>query len=579
MSDRETLLRAYQAGHLLEAIQAALCPDRSERKKLASTLALLHNEGHIDIIDTFGALTRESAPGRGFFLLRHVLEELLPELEAPVPKLIRCVLHLYREADTDLLTGSILDAVQDFFARRAGRPKVALAEIEVDPETLADLLVPALIAGSAVDAPTYVAETIRLSRSASIDLRKRALFALGRLPGEQVIWGNEDVAKALENAVEAEDDAQVLASCIKSAFALSCHDTTNKSRWIAIVAGALSKGGEIALHAASEVFGFRTRDVSSEFLELLLTRLAQVNPSNKWTLDNIDYGIAHLLQTDHAEAGLCFLESLLRSHPQEIECSNFNDAVRVIRDHPSLRSKVATRWLLKGEAALCEGVDFIVDARIGGSPEIEADADELAGVGPTRFVFAARKAIGYLFLKPTSATSFLLSLMRQTPDAEVRSNLESLLLDPLLLNFSGSVAEYLTRKAESEEGEVKVAVRKVLEALDEYLDGLRSVGDIPALHPSLEHRDAYRRHFSEEVTQSFKKAQAESVILHLVHKSVLLYGRKAIHHSFGPEGEINRMETQLGSHGTEIEVPRMTRIDPHGLDFMLRVFRHERMSP
>lgn len=578
MSDRETLVRAYQAGHLLEAIQAALSPDRSERTKLASALASLHNEGHVDLIDAFGALTGESASGPDFFLLRHVLEELLPELEAPVPKVTRCVLHLYRGAGTDLASGTILDAFQDFCARRADRPRAALAEIEADPEILATLLVPVLIAGSTVDAPTYVAETIRLSRDASIDLRKRALFVLGRLPGEQVVWGNEDVAKTLEHAIEIEDDGQVLASCINSAFALSRHDAAKKSRWIAVVAGALSKGGEIALHAASEVFGFRTHDVFPELLDLLLTSLAKVKPSNKGTLNNIDYGIAHLIQSDHVEEGLSFMENLLRCHPQEIEFSTFNDAVRAIRDHPGLRSKVATRWLLGGEAALCEGVASIVDAPMGGSPEIETDAGELAGVDPARFVFAARKAIGYLFLKPISATSFLLSLMQQTPDARVLSDLESLLLNPLLLNYSGSVAEYLTRRAESEAGEVKVAVRRALEGLEAYFDDLRSVGDIPALHPTLEHRDAYRRHVSEEVAQSFKKAQAESVILQLVHRSVLLYGRKAINHVFGPEGEIKRMETQLGSHGTEFEVPRMTRLDPHGLDFMLRVFRHERMS-
>ncbi|HEX3556797.1 MAG TPA: hypothetical protein VIA62_26540 [Thermoanaerobaculia bacterium] len=579
MSDRETLVGAYQAGQLPEAIQAAISPDRSERAKLASVLASLHNEGRIDLFNVFGALTNKSAPSRDFFLLRHVFEELLPELEAPVAKLIRCVLHLYREAGIDLAAGTVLEAFRDFCARQADRPKAALAEIEADPETLADLLVPVLIAGSTVDPRTYVAETIRLSHGESIDLRRRALFALGRIGGEQAVWNNPDVAKTLEHVIEVEEDDQVLASSIKSAFALSRHDATNQSRWIAVVAGALTKGGEIALHAASEIFGFQTNDLSPEFLELLLANLAQVKPSNKGTLDNIDYGIAHLLRSKHAEEGLCFLESLLRSHPQEIGFSNFNDVMRAIRDHPGLLSKVATRWFLGGEAVLCEGVTFIVDAPPSASPEIEVDVGELmAGVDPVRFVFAARKAIGYLFLKPICATSFLLSLMRQAPDSGVRSELESLLLNPLLINFSGSVAEYLARRAESEEGEVKVAVRRALDALEAYLDDLKSVGNIPALHSSLEHRDAYRRHFSEEVAQSFKRAQAESVFLQLIHRSVLLYGRKAIHHVFGPEGQIKRSEMQLGSHGTEIEFPRMTRVDPHGLEFMLRVFRHERMS-
>jgi hypothetical protein len=576
MDDRETLAGAYRAGHLLEAIQAALSPDRSERTKLASDLASLHNEGLVDLIEAFGGL--KSASGPDFFLLRHVFEELLPELEAPASKLIRCLLHLYREAGDDLAAGTILDAFRDFCAKRADRSQAALAEIEGKPEVLADLLVPVLIAGSIVDPPTYVVETIRLSRDASIDLRRRALFALGRLHGGQVVWSDENVVKALEHAVEVEDDDQVLASSIKSAFALSRHAPANEDRWLAVIAGALSKGGEIALHAASRVFGFETREVSPKLLELLLDRLAQVRPSNRGTLDNIDYGVAHLLQSNHVEAGLRFLEDLLRAHPEEIELSNFNDAARVIRDNPALRSKVATRWLIGGEAALCKGLDYIVDVPMGGSLEIEGDADALAGVDPVRLVFAARKAIGYLFSQPTSATSFLLSLIRQSPDAGARRKLGALLLNPLLLNFSGSVAEYVARRSEAEVREVKAALDKTLNALNAYLEDLRSVGEIPALYSSLEHRDAHHRHLAEEVAQSFKKAEAESVLLQFVHKSVLLYGRKAIHHVFGPEGEIKRMETQLGAHGTEIEVPRMMILDPHGLDFMLRVFRHERMS-
>ncbi|HVF60008.1 MAG TPA: hypothetical protein VNJ70_09395 [Thermoanaerobaculia bacterium] len=563
---------------MLEAIQAALSPDESEQTKLATDLASLHNEGLVDLIDAFAGLTGESTPGPDFFFLRHVLEELLPELEAPVPKVSRCVLHLYREGGADWAAGTILNAFRDFCAKRADRSQAALAEIEGSPEVLADLLVSVLVAGSVLDPPTYVVETIRLSQDASIDLRRRALFALGRLHGGQVVWSDENVMRALEHAVEVEGDGRVLASCIQSAFALSRHDPANEARWLAVIASALSKGGEIALHAASEVFGLETREVSPELVQLLLEHWAHVDPSNTRTLKNIDRGVAHLLQGNHVEAGLGFLEDLLRAHPEEIELSAFRDSVRAIRDNPAFRSKIATRWLIGGEAALCKGLDSIVDVPAGGSLEIEGDSGELVGVDRIRLVFAARKAIGYLFQQPISATSFLLSLMRQSPDARTRKELEALLLNPLLLNLGGSVAEYVARRAEAEGGEIKAALDRALKALENYIEALRSVGEIPAFHPSLEHRDAYHRHFSEKVAQSFKKAEAESVLLQLVHRSVLLYGRKAIHHVFGAEGEIHRMETQLGSHGTEIEVPRMMILDPHGLDFMLRVFRHERMS-
>jgi len=155
--------------------------------------------------------------------------------------------------------------------------------------------------------------------------------------------------------------------------------------------------------------------------------------------------------------------------------------------------------------------------------------------------------------------------------------LEALLFDPLLINYSGAIAEHLGGHAESEEEPARSAIRRALAALESYLDGLKAIGDLPALHPSLKHREAYQRHFAGELAQSLKKAQAESPLLQIIHRSVLLHGRKAIHHAFGPEGEINRMETNLGELGTRIDVPRLSILDPHGLDFMLRVFRHERM--
>jgi hypothetical protein len=578
MNDRETLIRAYQSGQLLKALQAALSPDQNEQAKLTSVLLDLHNEKLVDLVAAFGELTEGSAPGTNFFGLRHVFEELLPDLEAPMPKLTRCLLSLYREAGADMAAGKILDAFREFCERGAERSQAALAEIEADPENLHDLLVPVLIAGSRVNPGAYVGETMRLSRHANLNLRRRALFALGHLSGEQVIWDSEDVAKTLEHAVNTDNDDQVLASAIKSAFALLRHDAANESRWVAVIGAALSKGGEIALYAGSEVFGCHTHEVSPELLGLLLGRLAVVKPSQQRTLNNIDYGIAHMLTSDQAEAGLRFLEDLLRAHPEELELSSFDDAVRAIRDNPALRSRVVTRWLLGGEAALCEGLGSIVHVPMGGALEIEADAGELVGVDPVRFVFAARKAIGYFFLQPTSASSFLLSLMGQSRDAEVRGNLEALLLNPLLMNFSRSLAEYVSRREESEEGEVKAALRRALKGLGQYLDDLETVGSIPALHPSLAHREIYWRHLSKEVAQSFKQAQEESVMLQLVHRSVLLYGKKAVHHVFGPEGEINRMETHLGELGTQIDVPRMTILDPCGLDLMLRTFRRERMS-
>jgi len=53
MSDREDLIRAYQAGQLLDAIEAALSTDPRKREALAADLADLHNDGTIDVVAAF----------------------------------------------------------------------------------------------------------------------------------------------------------------------------------------------------------------------------------------------------------------------------------------------------------------------------------------------------------------------------------------------------------------------------------------------------------------------------------------------------------------------------------------------
>jgi hypothetical protein len=92
------------------------------------------------------------------------------------------------------------------------------------------------------------------------------------------------------------------------------------------------------------------------------------------------------------------------------------------------------------------------------------------------------------------------------------------------------------------------------------------------LHPTETQREAHLRHFSSQLAESYKAAEAQSVFLSVVSKSVLLYGRKSISYMYGSDGQTKRMELPLQSHGTEIEFPRMQYLDPFGLDYMLRIF-------
>jgi hypothetical protein len=220
----------------------------------------------------------------------------------------------------------------------------------------------------------------------------------------------------------------------------------------------------------------------------------------------------------------------------------------------------------------------IIGIHHGDDLSLEIDPAELKPADFVHILFVARKAIGYLFMKPISTATILISLMRHTTDDEVLTELGALLFDPLLLNFTGKAREYIVQQSGRESVKVKATIDQALKAIDTYLEDLRSVGSLAALHPGEAQREAYHRHFSRLMAESWKEAQAQSVLLNSVSKSVLLYGRKSISYVYDSDGQSHRMEIPLQSHGTEIEFPRMEYLDPLGLAYMLRIFKIERFN-
>lgn len=578
MSNRDDLLRSYETGNFLETVYACSLANHNDHSALALELVALHNEGLIDVVGAFESLKNKSSNGLDFFLTRHVFEKALPELDAPVQSVMQCVLQLYQDAGQDLAAGTIINSFIDFCAKEPVRPHEALAEIEARPDKFADLLPATLIAGSRIDYSSYLRETIRLCEDKNIELKRHALLSVGELNLPEGINRNDTAFTTLEHAAAVETDDQILSTVVKSTFALLQRSKTQEPRAIAIIISALEKGDDYVLHAASEIFGFHTGELPNALLDTLFVHLVRVKPRNKGTLDNVDYGIAHLFKNGDPEKTIPFLEDLLLTNSGELTMKVFNRAAREILSNKALIGKVLTRWFLRGDRVLCDGIHTIIGAHHGSDLPLEIDPVELKSADFRHIIFIARKAIGFLFTQPISVATILISLMRNTTDDDILTNLSAMLFDPLLLNFTGKVRDYVVQQSGLESGRVKATIDKALGDINKYLEDLRSVGNLVALHPAETQREAHQRHFSNILAESWKAAEAQSVFLNLVSISVLLYGRKSIHYIYGPDGQSRRMEIPLQSHDTEMEFPRMQTVDPFGLDFTLRIFRSERFK-
>jgi hypothetical protein len=556
----------------MEAIDEIYRTAAIEEEDVAHELAALHNEGAIDIIDAFSELSKSEA-GFIFFGVRAVFEYALPELNHDVLSVIRCVRHLVHEAGHDLAAGTTISHFITFLAKAPIRPKQALNSIKAEPE-LHDLLPATLIAGCKVSMQEYLEEALRLTKTENYDMRRQAVFALGRIEWSGENKPSKAVYAALEEIQYAETRDEMLATIAHTAASLIKHDPSQMNRLINLVDSAVEKGGDQAIHAAASLLALGDKHMPEALIEKLLNQLNRVNPEHKGTIDQIDHAMYRLIRLGKIDAAIHTLEALIAE--KEFEPVAFKSVLHEIQRDTSLLNKVATRWLLDGNTALCFTTTFLVGGGHGANILAEIDPAEIKMTDSREMIFLTRKICGYFFMNPVSAASMLLSALKLAQDNQTRSQIGQLILNPLLINYPGKTRTFINDRRESCSAEVLEVLRQIDVALEEYFEALRSIDKIPELHPSQAQHEAYYRHHSREMEESFKEAEKNSVFIGLVTKQTLLYGRTSINYVQDSQGNARRQEIPLREHSVEFEYPRMAQLDPLGLEHQLAVFRMER---
>ena len=441
------------------------------------------------------------------------------------------------------------------------------------------MLTATLIAGARNDEGRYVMESIRLATDADIEIRKCAIGAIGKIQYGAKSPLINDALDSLSKTAVGETDDTLLYGVVRSAFDLYLQRKKPVKPVVNIIATALEKGESATLHAASEIIGFHLDAVPATLLKVLLQHLTKVDPDHKGTLDNIDYGLEKLLRRNDPKCGVNFLETLISANNGSISINAFDSVKRELyKNKKGLLDKLATRWLSMGNQALCTALNQVV--KIGHKTDllINVNPTELDSHDFTQLYFIARKAIGYLFYQPVTATAFILSLLPLANSRQSRDALTELLFDPLLINYPGQVRDYMKTLNQKNSGKsILVSAKNALKKFDEYIDTIKPVHELTEHHMPLDNSEAYRKHFSRDMTAAMKQAEQESVFLSMIKKSVLLYGRKSI--SYVPQNDApdNRMEMPLQSFSTEIESPRLLIIDPLGLEHLLLTFRREEL--
>lgn len=538
----------------------------------------LHNRGEIDLLAAATPAALGEVEGFRFFTLQQFYCEAIPSLDADPLSLMGAVNALVTAGGEDLASFQPNGAFRDWCAASTERVEAVLRIIEAGTAQAKDYLSLTLEAGARSDPAAYLTKSIEYVRDAP-DLRLGALTALSRIDSSGSGDLGAEAVDLMESLLTEEADDMVRTHVLMAAINLYARaPTALHDQVLAIIGKAVSSGGDGVLNRGANALFHHRKDLSDAMIEVLLTALEGVNPAHKGTINTLDVALSQLLKTGHGARVSAFLEKVLLTHPDALTLKDFDSVGHeLLINQPTLRDDMVVRWLMSGETTLADGISHLVGS-VGGSPVTFTIDVTPYRLNDHEALFLARKTVGWFFFHPLTAASLLICILR-TVKGDVADAVGDLLFEPLLLNFSGELREYLEKRLKGPRDKAKPQIRRALGKLESYIGDLRSTGLIAELAPSERDRLIEQQRNNEQMRQIQKVAEEASVLMKFIPKSVILYGNASVTYRRDTTGKLHRHHMKMGGFSTTWEAPRLQSIDPFSLEAQLRTFRAERPRP
>jgi hypothetical protein len=528
--------------------------------------ARLHNTGAWNFLAVVEGGALNALAGPQFFLAADTFNRILPELDAEPSRVMSCVESLVARGGDDGAANRPNAALRDWFEKDLVRAWQTIEAAHGGDALAGRNLTFAL---EALKAP---GEARRFLVAHEDRRRLSAITALGRIADNDAESRRATLA-SFASLIDEVDDISKGAILEATAFLLSQDAAPVGPLELDLVRRLTTNPNDHVIHVAAQSLWVHPGARKPEIVAPLLAAVRSVKPTNKATIAQLDHALRTLLEEGQAEAALTFVRDLF-SDKSELKLTDLDGFLRALTDGPpDVLAQAVVDWLLSGNARLCEGLSR-------GLRNLEDDASVLnfenavPALTAVEQLFVCRKAIGWFFLQPCTAASALVSVLRAC-DAATAIEVRRLLVDPLLVNYGG-IREYLQTLLPSDPA--KPLVDAALAENEAYLSALRGVPKIKELNPSEVQRRVQRLRMVDQAREVGKAAREQSVLLHLVKSSVVLYGRRSLNFVQHPDGELKSVEIDLHPHEVSLERPRMEIVDPVGLDYTWRVLRFERFA-
>lgn len=572
MSDRDDIIAAANAGTLLELFVERQRRQRTGElgKAFRATLTKLHHDGAIDVLEPARHIATSPINKHDFFTVMHVYTELLPTLDASVTDVLAAVKALSNWAGEDLASGMPNGAYRSW-AERGSRARDTLDMINPEDGDDSAYIFLALQALAKSEPDAALDRAILYVGGNAGPARSAAAKAIGTFDVNDPERRAQAINALTANAASADDNS--LGNILTAMCEIAKAHPDAHADAAALINANIAYAGDHAIHQLSSELMFHANELPPEIVKPITSIMQKVPIGNLGTIRNIGAAAGKLAGKNRLDEALALITPLISAHEELTSLDPLGSVnYSLLQLPPDQLARAIMGWLLACDPNLGRATMALVGDHHGNAPLILDPRSAAANLEDSKRLLLAHRAIGWLFVHPVTAASLVVGLLDGAGDAAQRTIAE-LLFDPLLINFSGSVGDWIAEQAKAPGHPSQDILNGLVTRLEAYIEGLRAPGRIKELRPSERERliENHRQH--ESMRQAYKASEKTSILGSLATRQVLLYGTRSISYFKGMSGKPQRSEMKMHSFSHSIESPRLDILEPFDLDYMLRVFR------
>lgn len=537
---------------------------RIEYKEVIKKLASAHNSGELDVLKFL------NSPQCLDGYISHIRQYLgvIGLIEAPTKS-------VFETSQIILSKGEYCNIpISEFLGENKSRIKDAVEMLAKSPTKWEFFLRATLISQSKISLEESFQFALELTAHSNQKIQTEAILALGYLK-----YSSDSglLAKALEHIhslLEQNHADELAKSCLQTINEICKKDSSLAANATKSITLCLLDDSIMLLEEVSRIVWLDEEHLPTEWEVLFLSFFDQFSITEWQKSHTVDYALTTLLNRECRAEVIGLLEKkLVANCDDNFEITSFHNISTAIWENKNIdHEELFTRWFCSGNHYLCQAASDIIF-------EHENTPSKVSKIDDSKdYFFVARKAVGWLFLKPTLAAFYVLSILEHCNDSDFEK-ISELLFYPLLMNtpktiegvIKDHIAELDKRKKKTKE------LLHLLKRNDAYHDVLMKASLNKELHPSTRHREAMGRKNYVENEAMMKEARKGSFLASLFgnNSKVLLYGNKSVFKQYNGNGESRRQVMPLSKISHSTETPIFFSIDPIGLNRLINIFRYE----